>query len=152
MQIKATFAASTIRRIKARNHQIGLIHEAKSQLGLAETGYRDVIATASRGQTRTSAELDARGRQRALRALREMGYVEGASRSPSAEKRREVRLKDLADIHRAQRGLGLSDSVYRALVATASGGKSRSCADLNARERAQVKKALGARGFDFAPA
>lgn len=149
MPIKATYAASTIQRLQKRAHTIGLIHEAKHQLGLDEGTYRELIATASRGTTRSCATLDARGRQRALRALRAMGYVEGVGRSPATAQRQVNRLKDLADIHRAQRGLGLTDTAYRALVVLASGGKSRSCAHLNARERAKVKRAMVDQGFDF---
>lgn len=149
MPIKATYAASTIQRLQARQHAIGLIHEAKHQLKLDDVTYRDLIATASRGATRSCATLDARGRQRVLRALTAMGYVPSTQPSALTEQRRVARLKDLADIHRAQRGLGLTEAAYRAIVVQVSRGKSRSCAHLNARERAKVKRAMADQGFDF---
>jgi len=111
-----------------------------------------LIFTASKQQTRTSAELDSRGRQRALTALKGLGYVASETVSQTTADRRERRLTDLGAIHMGKRALSLSDTDYRALVARASLGKSRSCAPLNAKERGAVLKALEAKGFTHATA
>ena len=114
---------------------------------LSETAYRGLIFTASKQQTRTSAELDSRGRQRALTALTGLGYVARETVSQATADRRERRLKDFGAIHMGKRALSLSDTDDRALVARANHGKSRSCAPLNAKERGGVLKVLRAKEF-----
>ena len=147
--IKSTYAQSTIVRVLARASDIGKIHEAKSQLALPEADYRAMVSTASRGATSTSADLDARQRARLLRALRAKGYAEPATPSEATIERRAQRLKDLGAIHMGQRALALDDAAYRSLVESASKGKSRSSAHLNAAERSKVLSAMKAKGFEF---
>ena len=147
MMIKATYAQSTIDRIQARLKALGLIHEAKAQLGLSEADYRAMVSAASRGKTSTSAELDSRGRAKLLRAMRAKGYKESSELSEIGQLRRQKRLADLGAIHMGKRDLAMPEADYRALVVASSDGKSRSCAHLNSKERQRVIKAMKAKGF-----
>jgi phage gp16-like protein len=56
----------------ARNAQLAQIHIAKSQLGLADDTYRDMLWTVAR--VRSAAELDFAGRMRVLEHLRARGF------------------------------------------------------------------------------
>jgi len=147
--IKSTYAPSTIARLQARNEDLGRIHEAKAQLGLTERAYRKAIFTASKETTRTSAELDSRGRQRAIKAFVQLGYAPTESKASVAVDREERRKRELQAIHAGKRGLGLAENLYRDLIECASNGKTRSSADLNARERASVMKSMAGQGFQF---
>lgn len=138
--LKSTYAASTKAHVKARRVDLGLIHEAKAQLSLDDDSYRKMVEAAGSGKT-SSAELDARQRARLLRALSKMGYV-SAPKTEARVARDKKRLEDLANIHMAARAHGVDESDYRKLVVATSSGKSMSSADLNARERAKLIKAL----------
>lgn len=67
--------------------------------------------------------------------------------APSSIARVKARLADLGLIHAGKEQLGLSDSDYRAMVSAASKGRSESSADLLARERSRLIKALKAKGY-----
>lgn len=145
---KAHYAESTIAHIKARTADLGRIHEAKAQLGLAEADYRALVKAACKDRSDSSADLDARERARLLRAFKARGYVETQALSERSQKIKANRQRDLGLIHLGQRELGLDDAAYRKLVVEASAGKSRSSALLLVDERAKVLGEMKARGFD----
>ena len=57
------------------------------------------------------------------------------------------RNKQLGLIHAAKASLCLTDEAYQAMVLAASGSASTSSADLNARQRGKMLRALGKLGF-----
>lgn len=59
---------------KFRDAEIAKIHIAKSQLGLSEEIYRDIIREASQGKTESAANLDWRGRRAVLERFKELGW------------------------------------------------------------------------------
>lgn len=145
--IKAHYAASSIALVKARVADLGVIHAAKEQLGLTETDYRAMVSAACKGRSESSGDLLSRERSRLIRALKAKGYVEKTEVSARAAQAQANRLRQLGLIHIAQRQLSLDQKAYRALVKTASGGKSASCAHLGAEDRLKVLAKMKALGF-----
>lgn len=145
--LKAHYAPSSIARVKARLVDLGLIHAAKEQLALSDTDYRAMVSSVSKGRSESSGDLLARERDRLIKAFKAKGYVEKTEVSARSTQAKIKRQRQLGLIHMAQRELKLDDQAYRALVKTASGGKSRSCAHLGATDRANVLAAMKAKGF-----
>ena len=56
-----------------RRRELAMIHIAKSQLGMDDGAYRDMLWTL--GRVRSSADLDYAGRQRVLEHLRKCGFT-----------------------------------------------------------------------------
>lgn len=146
--LKAHFAPRTVSRIKARLAILGHIHAAKFQLGLSDSAYRAMVSTASKNTSESAADLDFRGRQRLLNAMAKAGYVEAEPTARSVALRQR-RLADLGVIHVAARALGLQDADYRSLVVEASRGKTRTSADLNAKERSLLVASMRRQGFSM---
>lgn len=149
--LKSHYADSTIAHIQARAADLGTIHAAKSQLGMAEAAYRSMVRAASRSGAQSSADLNARERSRLIRALKAQGYVESAKVSERTKKIKANRLRDLGVIHMGKRALELDEPAYRKLVDKASGGVAKSSGLLGAPERAKVIEALRDRGFEAEP-
>lgn len=59
----------------------------------------------------------------------------------------QARVADLGSIHAAKAQLGWGDADYRSMVKAACGARSDSSADLNARERARLIRAMKAKGY-----
>lgn len=68
--------------------------------------------------------------------------------SPVTVERIKARLADLGFIHEGKDQLGLDEATYRAMVSAASGALVTSSADLDARARAKLIKALKAKGYE----
>lgn len=68
-----TLSPRTISRMQARHEQLGHIHMAKAALGLTDRQYRNQVMKVS-GFTRTSAELDKRGRERLIKHFVAQGW------------------------------------------------------------------------------
>jgi hypothetical protein len=139
--LKSRYAVSTIGHILARTRDLGLIHEAKAQLGVSESAYGAMVSSASRGASQSSAELDARQRARLLRAMGKLGY-QAAEPSAKTVEQAARRKEELAAIHIAKSEIGVAESVYRELVVSASSGKTRTSALLNAHERKSLMSAI----------
>lgn len=145
--LKAHYAPRTISRVKARLAALGSIHAGKAQLGLDEAAYRSMVATASKESATSAADLDFRGRNRMIKALKAKGYKDDAPPSARSQELRQRRLRDLGTIHMGIRSLGMEDGQYRELVIAASSGKTRTSADMNARERSKLLTAMRKKGF-----
>lgn len=59
---------------KFRREELAKIHIGKSQLGLADDIYRDIVREASGGKCESSADLDWRGRRAVLERFAELGW------------------------------------------------------------------------------
>lgn len=139
--LKSHYVSSTIGHIVARSRDLGLIHQAKAQLGLSEAAYAAMVSTASRAASESSADLDARERARLLRAMAKLGYVASEPSEKTLE-REHKRKEELAAIHIAKSQIGLADGEYRDMVEQASHGKARTSALLNALERKSLMAAI----------
>jgi hypothetical protein len=139
--LKSHYVSSTIGHIVARTRDLGLIHQAKAQLGLADGAYAAMVSSASRGASESSADLDARERARLLRAMAKLGYAPTEPSEKTIE-RSQKRREELAAIHVAKSQIGIADGAYRDLVEKASHGKARTSALLNAHERQSLMAAI----------
>lgn len=148
-RLKAHFAPRTVSRVKGRLAALGSIHAAKAQLGLDASAYRAMVRSASKEATDTAADLDARGRDRLIKAMKALGYKDDAPLSARAQELRDRRLADLGLIHMGARALALDDAAYRDLVQDASGGKTRTSADMNGRERSKLLGTMREQGFEL---
>lgn len=148
--LKAHYAPRTISRVKARLAALGSIHAGKAQLGLEEAAYRAMVSDASKQAATSAADLDFRGRHRMIKALKAKGYKDDAPPSARAQELRKRRLGDLGLIHMGVRALGMEDGQYRELVIAASAGKTRTSADMNARERSKLLAVMRKEGFEAA--
>ena len=149
---KAHYAKSSIERIKTRATDLGDIHHAKTQLGLTENEYRDMVSAASSGASRSAGELSAVLRKKLIKALVKRGYVKPENESPRQKELRAKRLTDLALIHMGARALSLGTDPYKKMVKQASAGKSMTAALLLSPERAKLLAAMKAEGFDLGAA
>lgn len=59
---------------KFRREELAKIHIGKSQLGLSDDIYRDIVREASGGKCESSADLDWRGRRAVLERFAELGW------------------------------------------------------------------------------
>ena len=149
-KLKAHYAPRTVAIVKTRLADLGSIHAAKTQLNLEEKEYRDMVKLASGGASDSSADLDTRARARLIKALQAKGYKEPDSTkmTPLQLERRAKRLEDLGFIHQGQRALGLSQEKYREMVKVASGGKTKTSADMNAAERSKLLGLMREMGYE----
>lgn len=148
-KLKAHFAPRTVSRVKARLAALGAIHAGKAQLKMEDAAYRALVSSASKGASESAADLDFRGRDRLIKAMTALGYKADAPLSARAKELSDRRLADLGHIHMGARALGLDEAAYRDLVEDASGGKTRSSANMNARERSKLLGEMRSQGFEL---